>query len=254
MTAFRSQSYFICTSPRSGSTLLCALLKETGIAGCPGSHFHEPSLAQWLESYGLANKRFASREEALRGVFASARERGAGATKVFGLRMQRGSFPYFLEQVDRLYPGRTSDIERIEAAFGPTLFVHLQRADKLAQAVSRVMAEQTGLWHRASDGSELERLAPPREPSYDSEAIARHVADLAALDAEWEHWFAREGLAPLRISYDELARAPQETLAHLLDALGLDPVHARHIQPPTAKLADAISREWIERFAAETAA
>ncbi len=250
----RFQSYIICTSPRSGSTLLCALLRETGIAGRPDSHFHEPSLDRWLEYYGLAKERFASREDSLRAVFASARERGVGGTSVFGLRMQRGSFPYFIEQADRLYPGRANDVERIEAAFGPTLFVHLQRPDKLAQAVSLVMAEQTGLWHRAADGSELERLAPPQEPSYDREAIARHMADLAALNAEWEHWFAREGLAPLRISYDELASAPQETLAHLLDALGLDPLRARRVQPPTAKLADATSRKWRERFTAETSA
>ncbi|MEM7269766.1 MAG: Stf0 family sulfotransferase, partial [Pseudomonadota bacterium] len=40
-------SYVICTSPRSGSTLLCSLLKASGVAGAPESLFHEPSVEAW---------------------------------------------------------------------------------------------------------------------------------------------------------------------------------------------------------------
>ncbi|MBT6203829.1 MAG: sulfotransferase, partial [Rhodospirillaceae bacterium] len=42
----RYQSYVICTSPRSGSTLLCSLLAATGLAGNPCSHFHDPSISE----------------------------------------------------------------------------------------------------------------------------------------------------------------------------------------------------------------
>ena len=251
MPSPRFTSYVICTSPRSGSTLLCGLLAATDVAGKPGSHFHEPSLARWLEVYGLSDRAFALRDEARRAVFDAAREHGTGGTGVFGLRMQRGSFVYFMEQLDALHPGRSSDIERIVAEFGPTLFVHLSRADKLAQAVSRVRAEQTGLWHRAADGTELERLAPPSEPRYDPDAIARHMADLAALDAAWNAWFARERLVPVRITYDQLANDPRGTLSVVLAALGLDPAVAVPVDLPTAKLADATSREWQERFTRE---
>lgn len=247
-------SYMLCTAARSGSTLLCALLGETGMAGRPGSHFHEPSLETWLQDYQLASQPFASRKDALRAVFAKARERGLGGTDIFGLRMQRNSFPYFIDQADHLYPDRSCDVERIEAAFGRTLFIHLRRSDKIAQAVSWEMAEQTGLWHRRADGSELERTAPPRAPVYDRKAIARRLDDLTRWDAEWADWFAREGVSPLRLGYDELADAPQRVLARVLDALGLDPAAARHVQPPTARLADQISIEWIERFTSETKA
>ena len=206
----RFTSYVICTSPRSGSTLLCGLLAATNLAGKPGSHFHEPSLDRWLEVYELSERAFASRHEARRAVFDAAREHGTGGTGAFGLRMQRGSFAYFMEQLRALHPGKASDVERIKAEFGLTLFVHLSRMDKLAQAVSRVRAEQTGLWHRAADGTELERLAPPSEPRYDPDAIAHHMADLAALDAAWNAWFARERIEPLRVTYDQLANGPQQ--------------------------------------------
>ncbi|MEZ5825802.1 MAG: Stf0 family sulfotransferase [Geminicoccaceae bacterium] len=244
----RYSSYMICTSPRSGSTLLCALLKKTGRAGAPDSHFHAPSISRWIEDYRLSTQPAKPRTEALRSVFASAIERGKGGTEMFGLRMQRGSFPYFIEQIGYLVADCANDIERIQTAFGPTLFVHLHRADKLAQAVSRVVAEQSGLWHRAADGTELERLAAPGELHFDRQTIARHMAEFASMDSAWEDWFALEGVKPWRISYDELAKDPQGTLARLLAVLGLDPRQARRIETPTARLADATSKAWIERF------
>jgi len=247
----RYRSYVICTSPRSGSTLLCRLLSATGRAGKPDSHFHEPSLASWLEDYELARENFATDLDTLRAVFDAARRRGTGGTGIFGLRLQRKSFDFFMQQAAILHPGPMTDRERFEAAFGPTLFIHLTRASKLDQAVSCVKAMQTGLWHRAPDGTEIERLSAPREPFYDAEAIASHVAEFTAFDAAWNAWFEREGLQPLRLTYDELSRDPTAVLASVLHALGLDPALARDVALPVARLADATNRDWKERFLAE---
>ena len=52
------RSYIICTSPRSGNTLLCKLLAATNVAGVPGSHFHVPSLEGWLAAYDLHENDF----------------------------------------------------------------------------------------------------------------------------------------------------------------------------------------------------
>ncbi len=155
-------AYVICTAPRSGSTLLCTLLQATGVAGNPGSHFHEPSVASWAGDHGVTPAPDENRRDLLARVFRAAQDTGRGRTGVFGLRLQRGSFDYFAGQLALLHPGPAGDAARMQAAFGPVLFIHLTREDKLAQAVSYVMATQTGLWHRAPDGRELERLSPPR--------------------------------------------------------------------------------------------
>ena len=39
-------------------------------------------------------------------------------------------------------------------------YLHLSREDKLAQAVSDLKAEQSGLWHVFTDGSERETTDP----------------------------------------------------------------------------------------------
>jgi len=247
----RYRSYIICTSPRSGSTLLCRLLAATGRSGNPDSHFHKPSLDAWCGYYDIARDSVASERDLLEAIFDAAIAEGTGATDLFGLRLQRHSFDFFMRQLRILHPDPANDFERIQAVFGKTLLIHLTRANKLDQAISLVKATQTGLWHKAPDGTELERLSAPRDPVYDGDEIARHLGELAALDRDWETWFADEGLEPLRIAYDALSADPAGILAHILDRLQVAPEPGRTIDLPVAKLADATSRNWAERFRAE---
>ncbi|MBL1437933.1 MAG: sulfotransferase [Rhodobacteraceae bacterium] len=244
-------SYIICTSPRSGSTLLCKLLAETGKSGNPNSHFHNPSLASWLETYGFHNSEFSTEQDALSAIFDAARTRGTANTGIFGLRMQRTSFDFFMQQTAALFPGLQGDAERIQAAFGHTLLIYLTRPNKLDQAISRVKATQTGLWHMAADGSELERQSEPKKPHYDADAISHHLAELSELDDAWKTWFKRERLKPLIISYDDLSSNPRKTLGVILNALGLKNSTAQSLIPPTKKLADEVNRIWADRFLAE---
>ncbi|MEQ8603878.1 MAG: Stf0 family sulfotransferase [Marivibrio sp.] len=244
-------SYILCTAPRSGSTLLCRMLAQTGVAGRPDSYFHEPSLEGWLADWGMSADPAETEQETLARVFARAVEEGRGGTGIFGLRLQRRSADFFFEKLALLYPEATGDMSRLAAAFGRVGFLYLRRADKVAQAVSFVKAEQSGLWHRAADGSELERLAPPQAPAYDAERLSAEVARLAAYDAAWETWFARAGIAPLRLTYEALAANPRETLRAALEHLGLDPAAAEGATPDVARLADATSEAWAVRFRRE---
>ncbi|WP_180900420.1 Stf0 family sulfotransferase [Martelella soudanensis] len=247
MTA-RYDSYIICTSPRSGSTLLCKLLAATGVSGNPDSHFHRPSLAAWQKSHGVAEIEGEHERAALARVFAAAIAKGSGDTGMFGLRLQRGSFDYFTEKLAVLHPGLGSDVSRVEAAFGRTLFIYLSRADKVAQAVSCVKAEQTGLWHVAPDGGELERTAPHREPVYDGPALMKWHDTMTGYEREWEAWFSRENIEPLRLDYDALSHSPRETLRTVLLALSLGGRAADAASPGVRKIADRVNDEWAERL------
>ncbi len=156
-----------------------------------------------------------------------------------------------MRQLAVLHPGCSSDQERIRSAFGPTLFIYLARRNKLEQAISFVKATQTGLWHAAPDGTELERLSAPREPRYDADAIARQLARATAQDEEWQAWFAEEAIEPLLVGYEALSADPGGVLDRILRRLEVDSPAAAALRPPVAKLADATNRAWAERFRAE---
>jgi LPS sulfotransferase NodH len=231
--------------------LLCKLLAATGVAGKPASYFHNPSIVDWLKSFDLPPESTGTLRDVLGSIFDAARARGAAKTGLFGLRLQRKSFDFVIRQMDVLHPDLPNDRTRFKAAFGCTLFIHLTRRNKLDQAISYVKATQSGLWHIAPDGTEIERISAPKEPVYDASEIAHHLAALTALDSDWEDWFARENIRPLRITYDALAADPAAILAQILDQLGLDPAAAMGATPAVARLADATNRNWADRFRAE---
>lgn len=244
-------AYIICTSPRSGSTLLCRMLRQTGCAGHPGSHFHDPSLDAWMAAYGLRRKDGETESALLGRVFEAAIAKGRGSTNVFGLRLQRQSFQYFSEKLRVLCPGMASDADRIAQAFRETAFIHLRREDKVAQAVSYVKAQQSGLWHRSADGTELERLSPPGVLAYDGDTLKRQVDLFAANDIAWNDWFEREQIDPLRLTYEDLSADPLACVQRVLDLLGIDRHAARGVEPDTAILSDPVSRDWAARLRKE---
>jgi LPS sulfotransferase NodH len=115
------KSYIICTSPRSGSTLLCQLLTDTNVAGVPNSYFHKPSLANWMEVHGIAPNSLDNRSETW----------GAAETGMLGLKLQGGSLNYFMDQLKLLHPEPNSDVERLNTTFGEVAFIFLPRKNKL---------------------------------------------------------------------------------------------------------------------------
>ena len=246
------KSYILCATPRSGSTLLCDMLAATGVAGRPNSFFRQEDILEWAEYWGLFPDDFPDALSFSRAYLAAMIREGRGGTEVFGLRLMWGSVAAASDRLDRLHPGLPDVPARFERAFGPTLYVHLLRRDKVAQAVSRLQAEQSGLWHLGADGVERERVAPPGPAFYDGERLAFLVDELHADDVAWNAFFAIHGIAPLRLVYETVVAAPHAALAVILTALGRDPEIARTVELRTAKLANATSREWAERFRKET--
>ncbi len=173
---------------------------------------------------------------------------GSGGTGVFGCRIMWESLGGLLNRLASLNQGLHGDAMRIEKAFGPTLYVHLTRADKVAQAISLLKALQSGLWHKNGDGTSREGPNRPQPTTYDATRIARHVDELRRDDECWASWFGENGIAPVTVDYDTLVADPRRPVSEILSALGLDPSPAEKVSPRTARLADGDSRIWAERF------
>jgi len=246
-------AYILCGTPRTGSTLLCDLLTSTKRTGAPHSFYRRQNILEWAEEWNLPAPGAVSELDFKLAYLHAAIVAGKGGTDIFGLRLMRENLDELSAILDQIYPGLPSDKARFERAFGRVLYMHLSREDKLAQAVSLIKAEQTGLWHVAPDGTEIERVGLPQEVQYDFQRIGRELTELEAYDDAWNTWFVEQGITPLRIGYEPLASDPAATLISICKALGVRPPNVEDVRPGVAKLADATSLDWIRRYRLEAA-
>ena len=240
--------YVLCASPRSGSTLLCDLLKRSGVAGAPDSFFRTESVADFALTWGVEIPRDGWDHRYVDAV----RGHGARASGRFGMRIMWSDMPPTLARLATLYPrvGRR-EAELLREVLGVEHFIHLSRTDRLAEAISLLIAEQTGLWHRNADGTERERPSEPSAPRYDHDAIATRIRILDGEADGWRRWFADNDIQPLKLTYEDLADDATAALAKVVTYLGGEPPQA--LPTGTARLATSINDDWSRRFQRERA-
>jgi LPS sulfotransferase NodH len=275
MDVQQGPSYLVCTTPRSGSTLLCELLADTGIAGRPDEYFQQlrstglPMMpADYLagasadlvpagdhkgelEQHALYDpRRFESFDEYVGWVV----RRGTTANRVFGAKIM---WPYLAALVEGLstcarHRDAIAPHDLLESAFPGLRYVWLRRMDKVRQAVSLWRAIQTWQWREdAARGSE--QSSPPRL-RYSFDAIDHLRRRLVADDRAWEIYFEGTGANPLTIAYEDFTGAIHETVIRLLRHVGVPyPAGARYDAPRTARQADELSEQWVATFRADFA-
>jgi trehalose 2-sulfotransferase len=256
-------SYLICTTPRSGSTLLCELLTGTGIAGRPDEYFQQlrstgrpmrprdylegvaPDIVPpethdgELEEHQLYDPhRFCTFEEYVDWV----KNVATTPNGVFGTKIM---WPYMAGLVDGLttVPGERETAapdELLAGTFPGLRYVWLRRMDKVRQAVSLWRALQTQTW-RGGSGAQPTAV-------YSRAAIAHLTTRLADHDASWGAFFAHHGLRPLELVYEEYVDDVPGAVAEVLKHLGLPPIRIGNPEPPMRRQADAISDEWAEAY------
>src|SRR5205085_785449 len=105
--------------------------------------------------------------------------------------------------------------ELLPAAFPRPRYVWVTRRDKVRQAVSLWKAIQTEAWRGTDAEGE-------HEPVYHGPALEHLVKMLADHDTQWESFFARTGIEPLVITYeDDLADGPHQAVRRVLSHLRL---------------------------------
>ena len=152
-------------------------------------------------------------------------------------------------------PDHDKDQSRITAIFGRTAFIYLNRTDKVEQAVSLVRAEQSGLWHRNADGSDLEAHRHPARPELRRRSHQKPAQEsLTQMDQNWEDWFAeKRDFPPLRVSYSALASDVIGVVQGILsEAWFAHGPCASLICADSSGLRIHVNADWVARFRAQT--
>jgi LPS sulfotransferase NodH len=261
-------SYLVCATPRSGSTLLCHFLDQTGVAGHPEEYFEALRHSglprrphEYFDPERHANiiERLAFREmpdaapepnplwspDSYGRYLDWALAKGTTPNGVFGAKLMwgyLGDFADLLRGIDGL--AGLPIPELLDRVFPGLRYIQITRRDKFRQAISLWKAVQTQEWRRDDEGDLIDRP----EPQFSFRAINYLVRLLTAHDASWDAYFLGLGIEPIRITYEELARYPEPVVRRILEEFGI-PAPA-DLTIPTSRLkiqADEQSEQWLER-------
>ena len=248
-----SLTYLVCATQRSGSTLLCKAIAATGVAGAPEEYFearHTTGRPPAPGDYGIdldVKLPPAPAYSSLEGIDDYGdhlrRTLAAGTTPngVFGAKVMYSQLPDITALAGAEAPGVFQRILSREPRY-----VRVTREDRVGQAVSLWTALQTQAWADHQEAGQT--------PAYDFQAIDHLVTWFGDQEHGWDGLLARHGIAPLQLTYDEIAADLQDTVRRVLVHLGLDPEAAEGVEAPMQRQGGGRAAEWAERYRREAGA
>jgi trehalose 2-sulfotransferase len=238
------RAYLVCSTPRSGSTLLCRALEATGVAGEPTEYFNPHHRARLTAQWGCGTD--------LASYLRALLSRRTGSNGVFGSKLHWDQFVRLRAEalgIRRSEPGFEVSADLLQGLLGSTCYVHLIRSDVDRQAVSLWVAAQSGRWYRTAEESER----PPARVPYSFKGIQRCRAHITNGEVHWDRFFRFNGIVPVTVVYEELVADFADTVRRVTAELvpGSDDVAVDG--PHIARLAGEQSEELLERFRRDVA-
>ncbi|MEV0387409.1 Stf0 family sulfotransferase [Nonomuraea sp. NPDC050643] len=225
--------YVLAAAPRSGSNMLVRTLWHTGRAGFADGYLTDTHVLDYFERWGFdtADPAGLVKDYVRRLMTVRTSPNGVFGIKVHGEHL----------------PGLEADID--ELLMSPR-YLWLRRRDRLRQAISHVLAEQTGVW--IVDGVYLSTSRPHSEPRYDYGEIRRHLSRLDAETRVWEQYFARRGHTPHVVFYEDMLADHPGTVLGCLRHLGVEPPDALP-DPGIKRQSGQVTERWVEWFERDSA-
>lgn len=217
-------SYAILSQPRTGSTLLTELLRGRGM-GNPDEFLHANRIRVWWPKLAGADSKFD-----LQQYIALIRQSQSGPSGHFGIKIHYGHLRDHLS--DR------AAIRNFIVGFDRIIV--LTRANKLAQAVSALKAEQTGRWGAATPESNA-------EPRFDPAAIAENLRRFLFQERQIAQLKIAADRPVLFVTYEELRDSIEPTWERVQNFLDV-PVKPVPTAIRSRQQRDAQSREFETRF------
>ena len=244
----------VASVERTGSTLLCSILRGTLAAGTPVEYLniHTQNFARFRDKYGVPT--------------ITPTRRPISAIRKLLRRSPWRDISYFSRHSYRRYLTRLAEVNTTQnGVFGikmhwnqykrhmldlgldihywnvPVRWVRIMRQNEIRQAISFVRASQSESWNS--------NMEMQREPIYDGDAIESALARITDENSQWQKYFVDNNIVPLDITYEQLTRDMDATVRLVMNHIDspIDTVPA----PQTKKQSDEASKEWAERFVLE---
>ncbi|MGD1898934.1 MAG: Stf0 family sulfotransferase [Phormidesmis sp.] len=228
-------SYIICSTVRSGSTLLARTL--SGLDGCgqPEESFHRHIIRQ--KQLNQSSKKFIDYCQAI--VEASVRKDDA-----LGIKLHWWQLRDFLMLARQAADSDTSlsDLAVLEQFFPNLKFVYLSREDRAAQAVSAAIASQTGLWEKnVSIPAPTAKFQPWKIYEWETALTEQHQ--------NWQTFFQQNSITPYQLTYEQLVSAFSQQISQIVEYLDLPVTPSPDdIDMPVQRQANANNQRLIKQY------
>jgi trehalose 2-sulfotransferase len=230
-------SYVIASVQRSGTHLLCSILRRTGIAGCPDEYFLSKAGETWEKRWGVP-----SRDAYLQQIL----HQNTTTNGVFGTVVMWSYFERMVRMLQEIAEHKNLNSAQVLAAvFGNPKYIWMRRRNHVEQAISWAMACQTRVWAKTGELTPQPRATP----KFDFKVIDEWCNRIAAHEAGWANYFRENQIKPLVLYYEDLVASHRAAAERVLEFLRLPLPQGMEIPPPTVeKQATRISAEWAKRY------
>jgi len=230
-------SYIIASVQRSGTHLLCTLLRCTGVAGLPAEHFLAKPGETW-ERRWKSPSRIAYVERVLRDNTTS--------NGVFGTVLMWSYFDRTLQMLREIAEYQNLEsADLLAAVLHKPKYIWLRRRNRVEQAVSWEIACQTGIWARQRG----EKPRPRRVLKFDFKVIDEWCSRIAEHDAAWANYFRENEIEPLTLFYEDVVANNHGTMEGVLEFLRVPlPADVKIVASEFEKQANELSHRWAAAY------
>lgn len=229
--------YVIASVQRSGTHLLCTLLRNTGVAGLPAEHFLAKPGETWERRW-----KSPSRMQYVQRVL----RHNTTPNDVFGTVVMWSYFDRMLQMLRDIPKYRALDpADLMASVLQEPKYVWLRRRNRVEQAVSWAIACQTGVWARKAG----EKPRPRDIPRFDFKVIDEWCNRIENHNAAWANYFRENGIEPLTLFYEDLVANNRATVERVLEFLRVPlPPRMQIVPSGWEKQADELSAQWIAAY------
>ncbi|WP_242202494.1 Stf0 family sulfotransferase [Aestuariivivens insulae] len=186
-------NYVICSTPRSGSTLLAKGLQSTMLAGLPHEYFNVEHKKDYLNRW-----QFKSNIEYIEKL----KKNRVTPNGTFGFKLHYNQYEQEFE--DR----------RLEDCFGNLRYIFITRNDKIFQGISLEKADQTNKWSS--------EFVSNKKAIFNFKNIKKNISIICNQEKKWKDYFTQYNIDPFVIEYEELSSNYEEVIISTLNYLGIN--------------------------------
>ena len=230
-------SYIIGSVQRSGTHLLCSILRSTGVAGSPDEYFLTKPGETWEERWGTPSRA---------AYIESVLQRNTTPSGVFGFVLMWSYFDRVLQMLQEIPASKNLTGPQLFAAvFHQPKYIWMRRRNRIQQAVSWAIACQTGAWTQKTG----EKLQPHAIPRFDFKVVDAWYDRVVAHEAGWANYFRENQIEPLVLFYEDVVASNRAAAGRILEFLGVPfPPDFEIAGLTVQKQATQISEEWTAAY------